>query len=62
MIKIKVTYLDFNKEVKAKIFNIYSWVNVSSDIMAQGISSDDIILKIEVVMEASEDNIVDSTS
>jgi hypothetical protein len=50
--KMKITYTDFNNEVKAKIINSYGWYNIYTEIQAYSIYENQII-KIEKVFEAS---------
>ncbi len=56
--KIKVTYFQSGIPIQANIFVIYGWSNFANDLAAHGIMEDS-VLKIEVVLEASDVNTID---
>jgi len=58
--KIKVTYIDFNGLVKAKIINSYGWYSIINEISTFSIFENQII-KIEKILEADLENIEDLT-
>lgn len=61
-IKIKVTYFDMfgYQQIAAKIFIIYGWIDLTNQLSVNGIPEQGII-GIEVVLDADEQNIIDTT-
>ena len=59
-IKIKITYVDYNQVVMAKIISVFGWYELSSQIQSNGINESGIV-KIDRVFEPDEINIIDTT-
>ena len=60
MIKIKVTYLDYGI-IKAKIYHINNWYDLYNSFNMFGIYDENSILKIEKVLDSTEENTTDLT-
>ncbi len=58
--KIKVTFFQSGMPVQARIFIIYGWSDLPNQMTIQGIM-EETVMKIEIVLEASNANTFDTT-
>ena len=63
-IKVKITYFDIfggSNQIMAKIIRLYGWYDLANQLSNNQISEQS-ILKIELIPEANDFNVVDTTN